>query len=209
MRKAIRKNIAVVVFVIIVAATLLKYEIIPDTVESAVESPIKVSETEGVTPGGFIPAKVTRIVDGDTVKAKFDGDEYTVRLLCIDTPETVKNGIDPQPYGKKATEKLKSMVLDKMVILQFENEINDKYGRYLAYIILGDGSCVNATLVEQGYARVDVVRPNTDNRDYFNTLQSQAIEQKRGLWSLPEEERPFILNEKGYYIPRYIDSEAA
>lgn len=184
--------------------------------ENAFESkgPIKASGTKGIVPGGFVYAKVTRIVDGDTVEVEFENgeygkEEYKVRLLCIDTPETVKSGVDEQPYGKLATEKLTEMVLNKDVMLIFEKDIDDYYDRLLAYIMLEDGTCVNTALIEQGFARTDIVRPNNVHKDYFYELQSKAIKNKKGLWSLPAKGRPFIKNEKGYYVPRYIDDDAA
>lgn len=178
------------------------------------KGPIKATGTEGVAPGGFVYAKVTRIVDGDTLEAEiangeYGNEEYKVRLLCIDTPETVKSGVDEQPYGKLATEKLTEMVLDKEVVLIFEKDIDDRYDRLLAYVMLEEGTCVNAALVEQGYARADIVRPNNIHKDYFYELQDKAIKEKKGLWSLPSKRRPFIKNDKGYYVPRYIENDAA
>ena len=175
----------------------------------AAQSPIKVSGKEGIAPGGYVYAKVKRIVDGDTLTAVYKGKEYKIRLLCIDTPETVKAGVDEQPFGKLASEKLTDMVLNKKVTLVFEKDIDDKYDRLLAYVLLEDSTCINTFLVEQGYARMDVVKPNTVNRDYFSRLQDNAVRERKGLWALPVEDRPFIMNEKGYYVPRYIDSDAA
>lgn len=175
----------------------------------ASDSPIKASDTEDITPGGFVNAKVTRIIDGDTLEVEYKNEEYKVRLLCIDTPETVKKGVDVQPYGRQATEELIKMVLNKEVKLIFEKDIKDNYNRLLAYILLNNGTCVNAALVEQGLARVEIVRPNNMYKDYFNELQDNAIKVKIGLWSLPDKKRPFIRNDKGYYVPRYIDDDAA
>ncbi|MEN6313513.1 MAG: thermonuclease family protein [Clostridiaceae bacterium] len=173
------------------------------------DSPIKVTSTEGIQPGGSIRAKVKRIVDGDTLSVEYKGEDYKVRLLCIDTPETVKVGVDEQPYGKQASDKLTEMVLDKEVALVFEKDIDDRYDRLLAYVILDNGMCVNAYLVENGFARVDIVRPNSVNKDYFYQLQDNAIKENRGLWSLPEDKRPFVRNDKGYYVPQYIEEDAA
>jgi len=173
------------------------------------ESPIRASEVNEIAPEGYVRAKVKKIVDGDTLYVLFKGNDYKVRLLCIDTPETVMKGVDEQPYGKLATEKLSLLVLNKEVTLIFEKDIDDKYGRLLAYVMLDDGTCVNTALVEQGLARIQLVEPNTIYEEYFNELQNKAIVGKKGLWSLPEKERPFILNEDGYYIPRYIDKAAA
>lgn len=179
-----------------------------DGTAAEAESPITVPDTEGIIPKGFIYSKVKRIVDGDTIKAECGSKVYTVRLLCIDTPETVKKGVSLQPYGKQASEKLKELLLNKKVTLVFEKGVYDRYDRLLAYVILKDGTCVNAFMVKQGYARVDAVKPNTVHRDYFERLQENAIRDKRGLWSLPIDERPFVKKDEGYYIPRYCDDAA-
>ncbi len=174
-----------------------------------VESPIKVTQLEGMVPGGHIKAVVKRVVDGDTIRAEYRGEEYRVRLLCIDTPESVKNGMKEQPFGKQAAEKLEEMIQGKEVRLLFEKGLWDNYDRLLAYVILEDGTCVNEIMVSEGFARVNSVKPNIVHRDYFNSLQAKAIEEGKGLWSLPEEERPFVKKDGNYYIPRYYEDEAA
>lgn len=177
--------------------------------EEAGESPIRVTELEGLVPGGYIKAVVKRVVDGDTVRAEYEGEEYRVRLLCVDTPESVKENVKEQPFGKQASERLEQLVLGKEVRLLFEKDLWDNYDRLLAYVILEDGACANVILITEGLARVNSVKPNTVHRDYFNTLQTRAIEEGRGLWSLPEEERPFVKKDDNYYVPRYYEDEAA
>lgn len=181
-----------------------------DALQSAAveNNPIKIPENEGIEPDGYIRARVTKVTDGDTIRVEYEGKEYRVRLLDKDTPETVKAGVPAQPYGKKASDKLKEMLLEKEITLVFEKDIDDRYDRLLAYVFLEDGTCVNAFMVKEGYARVEVVKPNTAYKDYFTKLQENAIREKRGLWSLPEKDRPFILNKSGIYIPRYYKEAA-
>ncbi|HEX2946029.1 MAG TPA: thermonuclease family protein [Clostridia bacterium] len=176
---------------------------------AAADSPIKVTDTEGIVPHGTITAHIKRIVDGDTLVAVYKNKDYRVRLLCIDTPESVKTGVKAQPYGKEASEKLKALVLDKEVSLVFEKDTDDRYDRLLAYLLLEDGTCVNALMVSEGYARVEFVKPNTVNREYFEGLMEEAISRGRGLWSLPEDEVPFVKDKDGDYYPRYYDEEKA
>lgn len=179
---------------------------------SAVESsksPISVTDHEGIVPGGTINVKIKRVVDGDTIRAYYQGEEYKVRLLCIDTPESVKENVKEQPYGKKAAERLEELISGNEVRMVFENEVKDRYDRLLAYILLEDGVCVNALMVSEGFARVNSVKPNTVHRDYFNGLMEEAIREEKGVWSLRPEERPFVKNDKGDYVPRYYEEEAA
>jgi|GEM_PF-3054888 len=180
-----------------------------ETQPELLDSPIRTTDIEGIVPGGTISAHVKRVVDGDTLVAVYKNKDYRVRLLCIDTPESVKTGVKVQVYGKEASEKLKKLVLDKDVKLVFEKDTDDRYDRLLAYLILEDGSCVNSILVAEGYARVEFVKPNTVNKEYFMDLMEKAISQGRGLWSLPEDERPFVKDKDGNYYPRYYDEEKA
>lgn len=173
------------------------------------DSPIKPTDIEGIVPGGTITARVKRAVDGDTLVAVYKNKDYRVRLLCIDTPESVMTGVKVQAYGKEASEKLKELVQGKDVRLVFEKDTDDRYDRLLAYVILDDGSCVNSILVSEGYARVEFVKPNTVNKEYFTGLMEYAISQGRGSWSLPEDERPFVKDKDGGYYPRYYDEEKA
>ncbi len=172
-------------------------------------SPIRATDQEGIVPGGTIKVEVDRIVDGDTIRALYQGEQYKVRLLCIDTPESVKENVQEQPYGKKATERLKELIDGKNVQMVFEKEVRDRYDRLLAYVLLEDGVCVNALMVSEGYARVNTVKPNTVHKDYFIGLMEEAIGEKIGLWSLRPEERPFVKNDKGNYVPRIYEDEAA
>lgn len=179
------------------------------TREGPKDSLIKPTDVEGIVPGGTVTARIKRTVDGDTLVAVYKNKDYRVRLLCIDTPESVTTGVKIQAYGKEASEKLEELVQDKAVKLVFEKDTDDRYDRLLAYVILDDGSCVNSILVSEGYARVEFVKPNTVNKEYFTGLMENAISQGRGLWSLPEDERPFVEDKDGSYYPRYYDEEKA
>lgn len=173
------------------------------------ENPIRATDLEGLVAGGFINVVVKRVVDGDTIWTEYRGKEYKVRLLCIDTPESVKEKVKVQPFGKQASDRLKEMILDREVRLLFEKDLRDDYDRLLAYVILEDGTCVNAIMVSEGLARVNTVKPNIVHRDYFIKLQNKAINEGKGLWSLPEEDRPFVRKDDDYYIPRHYEDEAA
>jgi hypothetical protein len=61
----------------------------------------------------------------------------------------------------------------------------------------------------QTVARVEIVSPNVQHKDYFYGLQEKAILNKIGIWSLPEDERPFIEDDNGNYIPRFETEDAA
>jgi len=160
-------------------------------------------KTEGISAGSYIYAEVERVVDGDTLKVRYKGQDYRVRLLDVDTPESVKQGVSVQAYSKEATAFTEKLCGQKTVKLVFEKDIEDKYGRLLAFVVLPDGQILNELLVEKGYARVQIISPNTSLKKFFYNLLKTAIEIKAGLWSLSESKRPFVADSDGEYIPVY------
>ncbi len=131
---------------------------------------------------------VTRVVDGDTLEVKMGDQLEKVRLIGVDTPETVKPNTPVQPYGKEASDFTKKMLLNKEVTLKFDVGRTDKYGRLLAYVYLGN-EMFNETLLKEGYARLMTVPPNVKYADRFVAIQKEAREAGKGLWGLPEESK--------------------
>ena len=135
----------------------------------------------GITSGSQV--RVVRVVDGDTiVVAGSNGNPSKVRYIGVDTPETVKPNTPVQCFGKKASALNKKMVAGRMVILQFDRERTDRYGRLLAYVKRSDGLEVNAQLLALGAARTMEIQPNTSRASSFRQLQSQARQSGKGLW---------------------------
>lgn len=131
--------------------------------------------------------EIVRVVDGDTVVVKFnDGTTEKVRMLLVDTPESVHSTKGAQPFGKEASDYTKKMLAEgKKVTLEIGNPERDKYNRLLGYIWV-DGMNFNKKLIEEGYARVAYVEPpNTKYLDEFYEAQEQAKSQKLRIWSIP------------------------
>lgn len=101
-------------------------------------------------------ATVTRIVDGDTVQVTVDRD---VRLIGVDTLDTVEREDPVEPYGPQASAFTKKQLEGKRVTLQFDAERTDQFGRTLAYVKLGN-SLFNTVLVTRGYAQVYIEPPS-------------------------------------------------
>ena len=96
--------------------------------------------------------KVTRVVDGDTIKVSRDGTTINVRLVGIDAPETSKRKNEPgQPFSRKSTKHLASLVLNKSVTVKSYG--TDRYGRTLGVVFVGDLN-VNLEMVKVGLAEV-------------------------------------------------------
>ena len=125
--------------------------------------------------------KVERIVDGDTF-VLVGGEK--VRLIGIDTPETVKPNTPVQPFGPEATQLAKTLLEGRSVRLELDVQERDRYGRLLAYVYLEDGTFVNAEMLKHGLAMVMTRPPNVKFSDEFVKLQQQAREDKRGMWEM-------------------------
>jgi len=137
--------------------------------------------TTGLTTGGTVTAKVVRVVDGDTVEVSIGGREEDVRYIGIDTPETVKPGEPVQCYGPEASEANHELVDGRSVVLRFDRELRDVYGRLLAYVYVGE-EFVNEELLAGGYARTLEIEPNTSMAGELAAVEERAGEAGKGLW---------------------------
>ncbi len=167
------------------------------------------AEQEGIVPFGYINALVTKVTDGDTFHIKYKDNVYKVRMLDIDTPESVKAGVEPQPFSKEASSITKEMLIDQKVKLIFEKDTTDQFDRLLAHVILDDETYYNGYMVLNGYAISVFYSPNTLLKAYFNDLQDTAIAEERGFWQIPEKDRPFIKDSKGKYVAAYKSKDKA
>ncbi|HEY8346960.1 MAG TPA: thermonuclease family protein [Symbiobacteriaceae bacterium] len=156
----------------------------PAGAESGEEAGQKESTSPDPSQGITVP--VVAVVDGDTIKVFIDGRTETVRLIGVDTPETVHPEKGVEPYGPEASAYTKQRLSGQQVRLEFDVQERDHYGRLLAYVWLGN-EMFNATLLREGYARLLTVPPNVKYVEQFTALQREAQEQGRGLWGLPEE----------------------
>ena len=140
--------------------------------------------------------EMRRVVDGDTIiVADRYGKELTVRMIGIDTPESVNpDETKNNEYGEMASDYTKELLQDiKKVYLQFDEQNEDKYGRTLAYVWLYSqvdvsdtddikNYMLNAMLVKDGYAYDKVYEPNKHYAGIFETLRIDSQEQGAGLW---------------------------
>ena len=123
-------------------------------------------------------ARVTRVVDGDTVRLDGLG---SVRLIGIDTPEVFGGG---ECFGREASAFAKrSLAPGAPVRYRVGAEQRDRYGRLLAYVYLPDGRLFNELLAERGYATPLTIPPNDDLADRFVAAARRARERHLGLWA--------------------------
>lgn len=146
-------------------------------------------------PGGYEEATVQRVVDGDTIDVLITGRvegpgagstqvgrTYRVRLLGIDTPETVKPDTPVQCFGHEASAATKALLQGQDVRLVKDVEETDQYGRLLRYVYFG-AEMANARLMANGYAYVLTYPPNVRHAALFVDLARQARASGVGLWS--------------------------
>lgn len=113
---------------------------------------------------------VVRVVDGDTIVINYNGVEEKVRMIGIDTPESVHPDSENNTEGGvTAAEYTRSMLEGQKVSLEFDVQERDMYGRLLAYVYL-DGVMFNKTLLEKGYAVISTYPPNVKYVDEFTAI---------------------------------------
>jgi micrococcal nuclease len=120
-----------------------------------------------------------RVVDGDTLE--LDGGER-VRLIGVDTPETVDPRRPVEYFGKEASAFTRRMAEGKTVRLEYDQDTRDRYGRTLAYVYLPDGILLNAEIIRQGYGHAYTRFPFRYQEEFL-ALEREAREQGRGLWA--------------------------
>ena len=147
----------------------------------------------GKAEGPQISVVVTRAVYGDTIEISPSVDGIgTVSLIGIDAPEGEMPGCGPQPLSHEATN-YASLWEGSKVRLEFDRERTDRYGRLLAYVRNPlTGKMMNVDIVENGYAQLYIVPPNTKHEDELRKAQDRAKSASSGfgtdIWSLPPAE---------------------
>jgi endonuclease YncB( thermonuclease family) len=133
--------------------------------------------------------RVTKVTDGDTISVEVYGQVQPVRLIGVDTPETVAPDQPVGCYGKEASAYTKRELTDRLIRLEIPRigDSEDAYGRTLAYVYLDpdkDGSyehLFNQDLIILGLARTTTFSHTYRRR--FERLREEAEERGMGLWS--------------------------
>jgi micrococcal nuclease len=130
-------------------------------------------------------ATVVRVVDGDTVVLDFGDVTESVRLIGIDTPETVRPDSPVECYGPEASAHTSALLPEGTVVrVERDLEARDDYGRLLAYVYrISDALFVNLEIVEKGYGRPFPFPPNTTHATTFVQAARDAERGDLGLWS--------------------------
>ncbi|MDM8328645.1 thermonuclease family protein [Staphylococcus felis] len=165
------KRFTTVVIVLTVALIVLIFQYINGNGPFKVDDQVIEEET-------FL---VKRVIDGDTIVIDKNGEDEKVRLIGVDTPETVKPNTPVQPYGKAASDYTKKHLTNQHVRLEYDREEKDRYGRTLAYVWLGN-DMFNVMLAEEGLARAKFYPPNDKYRILIEQAQKKAQKQQLNIW---------------------------
>jgi micrococcal nuclease len=135
------------------------------------------------------PAVITRVVDGDTVHVRVNGADVTIRVLSVDTPESVSPKVSPECWGPRASAWAKrTLPRGEHVRLRADPSQADwdRYGRVLRYITLPDGRDYSILAAREGMAKPYVYHhhPSREAPQVAGAAQ-QAKRAGRGLWGPP------------------------
>jgi micrococcal nuclease len=127
---------------------------------------------------------VTHPVDGDTVDVAIGGGEERVRLIGIDTPESVAEDRPVECFGPEAKARLAELLPEGTEVrLERDVEARDRFGRLLAYVFRAEDELhVNLVLVEEGFAEARRFEPNTTRQAELDRAEDEAKAAQRGLW---------------------------
>lgn len=157
-------------------------------------NPTSVKETEQIKTQAIVEPKinlaiekayeVVRVVDGDTIDVSIDGKVQRLRLIGINTPETVDPRKPVECFGKEASNKAKSLLTGKKVIIESDSSQGerDKYDRLLRYVFFEDGTSFNLLMIKEGYAYEYTYDTAYKYQAKFKEAQKEAETNKAGLW---------------------------
>lgn len=141
----------------------------------------------------FLKAKVTRVIDGDTIKVDIDGKVYKVRFIGINCPEIGEN---EEFFGEEAKEFTKEKLHGREIFLQKDVSETDKYGRLLRYVWLEKpkdinnpskdeirDSSINGILVREGFAKANYYPPDTSYTKFLKEIEKQAKKENLSMWN--------------------------
>ncbi|MFH2112950.1 MAG: thermonuclease family protein [Spirochaetota bacterium] len=138
------------------------------------------------------PVELVEVVDGDTIKIRLSrevlahspvlAERENVRLIGFDAPETRHPTKEAQSGGQEAKDGIRAILAGQQLLLAFDRELRDRYGRLLAYVYTAEGLCVNLRMVETGLAPA-LLRYPFNLMDEFADAEKAARSARLGLWA--------------------------
>lgn len=154
----------------------------PETSLSA-QAEVKAASTEAKLITG--PYPVAKVIDGDTVSVDINGKQEVIRVIGLDSPETVDPRKPVQCFGKEASDKAKQILVGKKVSLEPDppQGDKDKYNRLLRYLFLENGTNFSQLMISEGYAHEYTYNLPYKYQLEFKAAEKLARENKKGLWA--------------------------
>lgn len=130
-------------------------------------------------------AKVVKVVDGDTVTVEIDGVRETIRMIGINTPETVDPRKPVECFGQEASARAHELLDNQTVTLEADETQGerDRYDRLLRYIFLSTGSDFGKQMISEGYAYEYTYSTAYTYQQDYKASQSEAEHAEQGLWA--------------------------
>ncbi|MDP3973736.1 MAG: thermonuclease family protein [Candidatus Daviesbacteria bacterium] len=184
----IKKTLIIGLFPLILGLVLIVTGL--NTNKQPIATPSPIPQIEGIsiaTSSAITSPKneavlVTKVVDGDTIRIG----NQTIRLIGIDTPETVHPTKAVECFGKQASQKTKELLEGQFVTLEKDVSETDKYSRLLRYVYLPLDDermlFINDFLIREGFAQVLTYPPDVKYDERFRAAEREAKENLRGLW---------------------------
>jgi micrococcal nuclease len=177
-----KRNISILISILLIVFGIYSqdHEIVPPKkqVGGAAKTAIPIDKSVKVEEGK--PVKVARIIDGDTL-VLINGEE--LRYIGIDTPEEFDPRKPVQCFAVEAAERNRQLVEGKTITFYKDVNKYDKYGRWLGYIYLEDGTFLNAQLVSEGFAFAYPYPPDVSQSELIAAAERHARQNNLGLWA--------------------------
>lgn len=197
LHKPRRRNAAIATIVVLLAAVAIWSP--PQPPSPSAQSTATPNSTRTTTPRPSSPtrspdaapigeteeARVTRVIDGDTIEVDLDGELVRVRYIGIDTPE-LQDGASSQQLAVAASQANADLVEGQVVTLEKDTSEVDAFGRLLRYVWLSDAGTwrlVNLILVERGFARAIEYPPDLAWSRLLANGEAVAQASAAGLWA--------------------------
>ena len=128
--------------------------------------------------------RVTKVIDGDTIRVRLGSKTETVRLIGVNTPETVAPNKPVECFGPEASARTKDLLGDDTVVrLERDATTRDRYGRLLAYVYrVSDGLFINLSLIADGYGKAMPFDDTPMFHTQFADAELAARTALLGLW---------------------------
>lgn len=196
-----KKTVSTIVAVIVMLAFFFtrsdaeQQELVDSWVENIATELTETASAEITPPSEGDVREVTldRVVDGDTLVVNEGTKSLRIRLIGIDTPESVSPNKEKNTiYGEYASDYVKALLEEgEILYLEYDVEPTDSFDRELAYVWLNSDfenleNMLNFKIVYDGYGINKEYPPNLKYAEKLETARADAILEIRGLWKYDE-----------------------